>query len=252
MRPMKVSGSSIFVILSLWLVSLGFSQGNLRIGFDKSSYLVNPASTVDVQIEIDPATMPDSGLFSYGVKMTFDENSASVLAVSDIIPSAEWDFNGVIRDPGARKNTGNGLAEIKGTVRFNFDEMDAFDYASETRLATVKLTIAPSAANAFTLILEPDYTLGETEELFVNGDGLVLDEGVLFESASVTINTPPIALEDHYSVDQDGVLEVPVELGLLKNDSDAETSALTLMLVTNPGKREFGIESRWIIPLPAG
>lgn len=55
----------------------------------------------------------------------------------------------------------------------------------------------------------------------------------------VIIDTPPAALDDHYSVAEDTTLTLGAAAGLLGNDSDAENDALQVVRVSLPGGHAF-------------
>ncbi len=59
-----------------------------------------------------------------------------------------------------------------------------------------------------------------------------------YSSANTTVNisvsTPPTAADDSYSVDEDAVLTVDAAAGILSNDTDAESDAMTAVKLTDP------------------
>jgi CSLREA domain-containing protein len=57
-------------------------------------------------------------------------------------------------------------------------------------------------------------------------------------AGSLTINTPPVAVDDDYSVDEDSALAEPAP-GVLTNDTDADGQTLTAALVTGPANGEL-------------
>lgn len=66
-----------------------------------------------------------------------------------------------------------------------------------------------------------------------------LEGAVLPLYCDVPQNTPPIAADDEYTVNEDTVLTVPAVQGLLANDSDSEGDTLTATLVTPPANGQF-------------
>ncbi|MCA9175933.1 MAG: tandem-95 repeat protein [Planctomycetales bacterium] len=94
--------------------------------------------------------------------------------------------------------------------------------------------------------------VGADSFTYVASDGL-LDSNV----ATVTINVNPIlhapvAGDDDYAIDEDGVLSVPAP-GVLSNDSDLDGDALTAVLVSNPanGVLTFGPDGAFeYVPSP--
>ena len=67
-------------------------------------------------------------------------------------------------------------------------------------------------------------------------------------TATVTIivrpvNDPPVTRNDRYSVDEDGVLEVDDDTGVLVNDSDADGDPLTAVLIRDPSNGILSLDS---------
>jgi len=60
------------------------------------------------------------------------------------------------------------------------------------------------------------------------GDGVSYGDDMTF-----TINAPPVASDDSYSVDEDAVLAIPAP-GVLSNDTDADSDTLAAGIVTGP------------------
>ena len=94
-----------------------------------------------------------------------------------------------------------------------------------------------------TLTLNPDGSFEYTPDAdFFGTDTFAYraDDGLsVSEIATVTItvnpvNDPPVALDDAYEVDEDGVLTVDAAAGVLANDTDADGDSLTAVLVTPP------------------
>ncbi|MGV0795065.1 Ig-like domain-containing protein, partial [Mycolicibacterium sp. XJ1819] len=113
--------------------------------------------------------------------------------------------------------------------------------ADDTDLLTAQLVTNPShgtltlnADGSFTYTPEPDYS-GADSFTYRAYDGT--DTSSL---ATVTIRVnavndeAPVAADDAYAVDEDGVLTVPVGGGVLANDSDFDDDDLTAVLVDGP------------------
>jgi VCBS repeat-containing protein len=65
-------------------------------------------------------------------------------------------------------------------------------------------------------------------------DGVVSSEIVAVSLTVNAVNDAPLAAVDSYTVDEDGVLTVAAPVGVLANDSDIETDALTAVLNEGP------------------
>ncbi|MGI8978866.1 MAG: Ig-like domain-containing protein [Pirellulaceae bacterium] len=94
-----------------------------------------------------------------------------------------------------------------------------------------------------TLSLNADGSLSYTPEANFNGtDGFsyfVSDGSAESEVATVTINVasvedPPLATNDEYTTNEDTPLAIDAAAGLLANDSDPDSSSLTVAMVSGP------------------
>ena len=164
-------------------------QGTFRVRFDQTSYVVTPESTLTVGIVIDPT--PLSGLFSYGMKVVFDEAFARVEAASAISVPPPLDFNGVL-GPGADRSAGSGFGAVKGTVDFFLSPPQSY---GGSLLANVSIkNLVNEAGLTYPLSIEIYRTLGPSESVFVNGAGQALDSQVTFGSALVHVVPEPSGL----------------------------------------------------------
>jgi hypothetical protein len=164
-------------------------QGTFRVRFDQTSYVVTPESTLTVGIVIDPA--PLSGLFSYGMKVVFDEAFARVEAASAISVPPPLDFNGVL-GPGADRSIGSGFAAVKGTVDFFLSPPQNY---GGSLLANISVkNLVNEAGQTYPLSIEIYRTLGPSESVFVNGAGEALDRQLTFGTALVHVVPEPSGL----------------------------------------------------------
>ena len=165
-----------------WSAELALAQG---VVFDRAIYQVAPGETFDVQVLIDGdlgTASPDplaNGLFSYGWKMEFDSSKATIDSLT--VPDA-LDFFAFAS--GASLVTDPGLAAAEGNV----DQVTLTPYG-ESLLATIKLTNLAPVPDEYTLMLSlaPHFP---SEQLFLDGDGNVLDDALVFGSARVVVAVP--------------------------------------------------------------
>jgi RHS repeat-associated protein len=106
------------------------------------------------------------------------------------------------------------------------DEVDTLTFALET--GPDGMTIDP-ASGVVQWLLSAGETGVHAVALRVRDAAGLSD----IQSYSLTVNNDPIALDDAYSVDEDGVLQVPSP-GVLGNDTDLNGGALTASLVSSP------------------
>ena len=152
--------------------------------FDQSIYQAAPGETFEVQVLIDgdvataAADAVANGLFSYGWQFEFDSAKASV---DGLLVPAELNYFGFAA--GASVTTGPGLAAAEG----NIDQV-AFTPYQDSLLATVTLKnlVRPDSYD-LTLSLAPHFP---TEQLFVDGQGNVLDDTIVLGTAKVLVAVP--------------------------------------------------------------
>ena len=68
---------------------------------------------------------------------------------------------------------------------------------------------------------------------------------------TLTVDTPPVADNEAYQVDEDQPLVVPAAQGVLVGDTDAESNALTALLVDAAGVRASFARREWLVYLYA-
>ncbi|MFO1499877.1 MAG: hypothetical protein U1G07_16040 [Verrucomicrobiota bacterium] len=164
------------------------AQGTFRVHFDQSSYRVSPDGSVAIGVLIDP--VPLSGLFSYGMKVVFDDAFARVESASAISLPPPLDYNGV-QGPGADRLVGSGFAAVKGTVNFELSPGQAY---SGALLATFNVkNLVGAAGQSYPLSLELYRTLGPTESVFVTGAGETLDGQLAFGTTTIDVVPEPRA-----------------------------------------------------------
>lgn len=70
---------------------------------------------------------------------------------------------------------------------------------------------------------------------------------ITVKAAAVAVNTPPVAVDDGYTVE----CNAPSTFNVLLNDSDADNDALTITSVTAPGKGTASISAGRVVYIPA-
>ncbi len=175
-------------LLALTGLAIGGTRpafGEAGVLFDKSIYQVAPGEVFDVQVLIDGdistpvAESLANGLFSYGWQLTFDSSKATVDGVT--VPAA-LDFFAFA--PGASLTADPGLAGAEGNV----DQITLTPY-QDSLLATItlqNLALVPDTYD-LTLSLAPHFP---TEQLFLDGQGNVLDDTLVFGTARVIVAVP--------------------------------------------------------------
>jgi hypothetical protein len=181
----------------LGLIALGSPAGaETRVFFDQDEYVVSAVGeTFDVQVLIDADARTEEiepvprGLFSFGTQITFDATKAQVSGPGALATVAELNQFGFVA--GAFTDVDAGLAAGKG----NIDQMQnpLVPYPGAL-LMTVTMTNLAAPVDQYPLQLDFFRTLGVNESLFLDGEGNVLDEEIIFEPALVRVVPEPSAL----------------------------------------------------------
>jgi len=135
---------------------------------------------IDVEIAYqggEPTT-----LFSFGVRIDVSGPGEVVLDTLTAVPAL--DFFGTA-GPGAFIDAAPGVLGIKGSV----DVLGAAPPHAGGTLARYVFSFAENGR--YTLTPRAFNTLGPTEDIFVSGNGLSLDDSITFEPTSVTVVPEP-------------------------------------------------------------
>ena len=127
------------------------------------------------------------------------------------------------------RNGGNGEFETDASSQF------VLDYNMQgTAFSVIGSNTGVSSGAATTKTWNNLLAGGEYEWYVEVNDGRSTTTGPIWNfSAAATANTPPVAVNDTYLVEEDRQLIVPIS-GVLGNDQDADDDALTAILVQPP------------------
>jgi VCBS repeat-containing protein len=203
---------------------------------------VDPDSTLSANVQTDVThgilDFYPNGTFSYthnGSETTSDSFTYSA-SDGEFTASAVVNINiNPVNDPPIAID--DGYTTRKG-IKLEIDPPGVLMNDSDAENDTLYVTLKTEASNG-DLRLYVDGSLDYTpDKLFVGVDDfdyLVCDPHDDCVDATVTIsvtteNAAPFAMDDHYYTDPEELLNVPVDLGLLANDSDAETDKFSLIV----------------------
>lgn len=190
-RPLgcRRSGLSLALAWALLTLSSGLVQAAPIVTPGQLVYQVKPNESFTVEVLFDaelglPGIQPwPDGLFSVGWQMSFDSTKAMV---DSLTVAPELDYFGFL--PGANTSVGPGQVEAEG----NIDQI-AFTPYFGSLLATIDLTNTAMRGDSYTLQLALKQHF-PTEQLFLDGNGVVLDDILLFGSARVFVIPEPSSL----------------------------------------------------------
>lgn len=185
------------VALLLTFGMIGFHRtttAEVLVRFDQEEYVVfhpGDAFTADIIIvDLDNGTANESGidggLSSFGTQATFDAAKAKVDSTSDIVTVADLSFFGLAG--GAFEQVGPGLAATKGNIDPNVFPQVPY---GGLLLATITFENLASGPTVYPLALDFFNTLGPTEQIFVNGNGVSLDGVITFAPSRVRVVPEP-------------------------------------------------------------
>ncbi|MBL9136996.1 MAG: hypothetical protein JNK85_14085 [Verrucomicrobiales bacterium] len=162
------------------------SDGPLFVALDQERYQSEPlGSSFRVRVVLSP--VPAGGIVSYGVTLKFDFNAFDLVTPTFEVP-AELNFNG-FEGPGTFQESGPGYVSVKGTVDLLSQAVVRYDAAFIASIVLAPKNVEPGESSLLTL--EPFYTAGPEEALYVAGDGRVLDPSLIFRSAVVDFVPEP-------------------------------------------------------------
>jgi hypothetical protein len=98
-------------------------------------------------------------------------------------------------------------------------------------------SLALNADGAFTY--DPQGFVGSATFSYRIDDGTALSDAAV---VTLTVNTPPSAADDEYSVDEDELLVIAVGEGVIQNDVDADGHPLTVSLVEGPSHGTLALD----------
>ncbi len=170
-------------------------QPAINLRFAKSSYGVLAGTKLLLEVNLDTNAIVDgeqgipSGLFSFGIKITFPTSLGEVVSVADITVPEELNSDG-LNGPAA-KAIGAGFAAVKGAL-----PLSATAGYTGAHLASFNLTTNHQAVGSFAIGLEIYRTNGNNENVYIAypvppaSEAIVLDDRLVFASALVGIGFP--------------------------------------------------------------
>ncbi|WP_162562097.1 Ig-like domain-containing protein [Mycolicibacterium hassiacum] len=122
---------------------------------------------------------------------------------------------------------------VSGNVLGNDDDPEGDPLTAQLVSDPKKGTVEFHSDGSFSYTPDPDFSGVDTFTY------QALDAENVSNTATVTIvvtpvNKAPVAVDDAYDVDEDGVLAVPAGSGVLSNDHDPENGGITAVLVDTP------------------
>ncbi len=165
--------------------------------------------------------------FSYRASDGTDQSAVAtvtlVVTAINVAPVAVADSYSV------EKNAVLTVAVAAGVLANDTDEDDdPLTAVLVDDVANGTLTLSPDGS--FTYTPDQDFT-GSDTFTYRASDGTAQSAVATVTLTIAAPNTAPVAVADEYTVDKNSVLVVPVASGVLDNDTDADSDALTAILV---------------------
>lgn len=158
----------------------------ITVGLDQLRYQVEPLGS-SFRVRVVLSAVPEGGITSYGVTLKFDPNAFSTVTPFFEVPEV-LNHNGFDAG-GAVQAAGPGFVSVKGTVDFLGQAIVRYDANVIASIILAPKNQTPGSTSP--LELAPFYTAGPEEQLWVTGDGHVLDTELLFGSATVAFVPEP-------------------------------------------------------------
>jgi len=185
------------------------------------------ATTRNFMAAISPTTAYTSSVVSYTITITNDDSSSHGVKLGSAKVTIPAGFTSVtissVTASPHRDWTANIVSgQIKLNATGNGENLQRDEYVSVTFDAT-----SPATADTYT------WTTTAYESGTWTGTQFTLIGSQPTVVVSSPPNTPPVALDDSYSTDQDTTLDVAAP-GVLVNDADDDGDPLTAVLVSDP------------------
>lgn len=151
------------------------------LSFDKPLYEVDLGKQLTGSLVIDP--VPVAGLYSMGVQILVRDKSGSLAGVINPMPSAQLNFDGLLKSSTANSATSAGSASLKGSADFfAVNKPVLFDPT------VASFTLESLPMGTYDLSMMPWSELGDTEDIFVTGCCQTLDSVLTFGTAEVRVS----------------------------------------------------------------
>jgi hypothetical protein len=166
-----------------WVIAPYGHFGAVVVAFSDSQPVVVVNETARISVIIDRGGSSTQSLFSYGVSVMGDWEALGIVPLGVVVPPS-LDFNGVA-GPGALIGMGDDFIGVKGTVNLSVNPILLYE---GTVLAEFQLRFTQPGTYNFTL----DFfnTLGPTEDIFVNQEGLAIDDEIEFRPGLIQVVVP--------------------------------------------------------------
>jgi len=182
-RPVA-TGSSAALLYTLGLVLIVGSPARAAvISFVDPQPVVLVDTPVSLNVRIDYGGSGTSALFSYGVTVVGDWEAMGAVPLGAVVP-APLDFNGVA-GPGAVIGLDHASIGVKGTVNLAVNPIELY---AGSMLAEFQFRF--TEPGFYELTLDFFNTLGPTEDIFVNQNGVAIDDSIEFRSGIVQVVIP--------------------------------------------------------------
>lgn len=183
-RPGRVGGKwNLIACVGGVLLLLATPARSVVISFADPQPVVLVNDPVRMTVTIDTGATDTEALFSYGISVVGDWDAQAILPLGVAVPAA-LDYNGVA-GPGALIGLGDEFIGVKGTVNLSGNPIEM--YAGNV-LAEFQLRF--TQPGSYELRLDFFNTLGPTEDIFVNQDGIAIDDQIEFRPGLVQVVIP--------------------------------------------------------------
>ncbi|MBJ44547.1 MAG: hypothetical protein CMJ80_14955 [Planctomycetaceae bacterium] len=206
---------------------------DITVQLDQPVYVVNgPGDSIIAQILIDgdsnkEGLQPvDHGLFSAGLKITFDERKAAVNSPSDVTVQRELNYFG-FGAPALVATTPSGEVSFHGNI--SQADLPPTPYHG-TILGSVALNNLASPTDRYPLTLDFNRDLGSNQDFFVDGTGVTRDAMITFIPSEVVVEGSPVPCD----VDGNGRLDA----------QDIDSMARSIQAGHHPSEYDLNTDSQ--------
>ncbi len=217
---------SITLVLAIALVLGGVCRLQaVTVNFSQVGYTAAPGDTFDLVVRFSEPV--PNGLEGYALRMNFD---SGLLGFSQIAVEPELDFD-AFADAPADKDSFSDYAYVAGFTDVGEPAYTGIDFV----VFTVTVSLA-AADGVYSLELAP---LFPDAFSFVDGTGAVIDDDLVFGSASLTVSSAVAAISDFRIERQAGQMAIrfaatPGFDYLIEYNTDLATDTWTTLTTVSP------------------
>jgi ELWxxDGT repeat protein/VCBS repeat-containing protein len=173
-----------------------------------------------------------SGVDTFTYKSTNGTDESNVATVK-IVVNPQQDAPAPVADSYTTNEDQVLTVPVASGVLANDIDVDGDTLTAAVVAGPAHGTLALNANGSFTYTPAANY-FGQDTFTYSVSDGVATSEPITVTLTVMSVNDNPTVVNDTYTIAEDSTLTVPVATGVLANDSDIDSTTLTVAVVTAP------------------